>query len=89
MSTKDQVLSLKTGQKVWATVEDVLVGEELIVNYHGDLLRVANQSQRRFRPGQRIQLNVTSTTPLQFQLLEPRREISNSEIARNKIDIEI
>lgn len=70
---KQTISSLSIGQKVWATVEELLEPNELIVNFDGDLLRVANRATRRFRPGQRIQLHVESTQPLNFKLVEPRR----------------
>lgn len=81
MPLKANVSALKVGQKVWAIIEETILGDEIIVNFHGDLLKVKNQSRRHFRTGQRIQLNVTSIYPLQFQLLEARRlEKSNTKI---------
>lgn len=63
---------LKLEQKVWALVEEI-ISTDLIVNFQGDLIRVGNQSGRRFRPGQRIQLKVIAISPLSFQLLESRQ----------------
>ena len=70
---KPTITTLKMGQKVWATVDEVLDLETLIVSFNGDLLRVANRSDRIFRVGQRIQLNVASLKPLKFRLVETRR----------------
>ncbi len=70
---KPTVSSLKQGQKVWATIEEVLDANQLLVNFEGDLLRVNNQAMRRFRQGQRIQLNVVGITPLSFKLVETNR----------------
>lgn len=70
---KHLIPNLKMGQKVWATIEEILDANEMIVNFDGDLLRVGNQSQRNFRVGQRIQLNVESLNPLQFKLVETKR----------------
>jgi len=67
---KEVIPHLKLSQKVWALIEEVLDGGGLIVNFHGDLVRVQNASGRRFRPGQRIQLKVAGLAPLSFQLLE-------------------
>ncbi|MES2767671.1 MAG: hypothetical protein V4596_00880 [Bdellovibrionota bacterium] len=64
---------LTVEQKVWALVEEVN-GLNLIVSFQGDLIRVGNQSGRRFRPGQRIQLKVVTVEPLSFKLLELRSE---------------
>lgn len=70
---KTHIYSLRLGQKVWATIEEVLDEKEILVNFDGDLLRVGNHSTRRFRSGQRIQLHVESINPLQFRLVEARR----------------
>lgn len=75
---------LKLEQKVWALVEEI-ISTDLIVNFQGDLIRVGNQSGRRFRPGQRIQLKVTAISPLNFQLLESH----SSGTAITKLDISI
>jgi hypothetical protein len=75
---------LKVDQKVWAIIEEV-ISENLIVNFQGDLIRVANQSGRRFRPGQRIQLMVTSISPLGFKLLDSRNQTQSF----SKLDISI
>lgn len=64
---------LKVSQRVWALIEEVVGREDLIVSFQGDLIRVQNQSQRRFRPGQRIQLVVASTDPLGFRLIDSKR----------------
>ncbi len=64
---------LKVDQRIWALVEEVVQQQELIVSFQGDLVRVSNQSERRFRPGQRIQLVVASTNPLGFKLMESKR----------------
>ncbi len=70
---KKVVPHLTVEQKVWALVEEVN-GLDLIVSFQGDLIRVGNQSGRRFRPGQRIQLKVVAVEPLSFKLLELRAE---------------
>ncbi len=70
---KNYFYSLKLGQKVWATIEEVIEEGGVIVNFNGDLVRVANQSHRRFRPGQRIQLNVTAIQPMTFKLVDSKR----------------
>ena len=70
---KLNISSLRMGQKVWATIEEVLDEKEILVNFDGDLLRVGNKSSRRFRTGQRIQLHVESLEPLHFRLVEAKR----------------
>ncbi len=70
---KTNIPLLRMGQKVWATVEEILDDKEILINFDGDLLRIANKSSRRFRTGQRIQLHVESTSPLHFRLVEAKR----------------
>lgn len=71
---------LRQGQKLWATVEEVLKTGELIVNFGGDLVRVANQTQRNLRHGQRIQVMVTAIKPLQFRLVEFKSQLMSLDI---------
>lgn len=69
---KPIIKALRVGQKVWATIEESVDKDVLIVNFSGDLLRVANQTHRNFRTGQRVQLNVVSVEPLSFKFVEAR-----------------
>jgi hypothetical protein len=82
---KEVIPHLKSGQKVWAIIEEVFDGGGLIVNFHGDLVRVQNGTSRRFRPGQRIQLKVVGLSPLGFQLLES----SSGQPYKRHLDINI
>ena len=70
---KTFVNNLKIGQKVWATIEEIISKEAFIVNFDGDLLRISNMVGKNFRAGQRVQLNVYALKPLHFQLVEPKR----------------
>ncbi len=70
---KPRISSLKLGQKVWATCEEVRQDREILVNFEGDLLRVQNLSDRQLRVGQRIQLHVEAVQPLQFRLVDAKR----------------
>lgn len=69
---KQTLPQLALQQKVWALIEEVLDNEDLIVSFQGDLIRVQNQSGKKFRPGQRIQLKVTALEPLGFQLIDAK-----------------
>ncbi len=69
---KQTLPQLTLDQKVWAIIEEVMTNDDLIVSFQGDLIRVQNQSSRKFRPGQRIQLKVTAVTPLAFQLIDTK-----------------
>jgi hypothetical protein len=83
---KQTLPHLKIDEKVWATIEETQANNELLVNFHGDLVRVTNASGRKFRPGQRIQLKVTSLDPLGFQLLETRKA---TQPYRRRLDLNI
>jgi|JI10StandDraft_1071094.scaffolds.fasta_scaffold2232863_1 hypothetical protein len=69
---KQSIHQLVLNQKVWSLIEEIMDNDDLIVSFQGDLIRVQNQSGRKFRPGQRIQLRVSSLAPLSFQLIDSR-----------------
>ncbi len=83
---KQTLPQLTLDQKVWAIIEEVMTNDDLIVSFQGDLIRVQNQSSRKFRPGQRIQLKVTGLSPLGFQLMDTR---SPSATYYSKLDISV
>ena len=64
--------SLRLGERVWAVVDECIAGNEMVVNFTGDLVRVKNSTGRFFRPGERVQLQVALLYPLSFRLVEPR-----------------
>lgn len=80
---KTFVRALNMHQKVWALVEEILNPSTVIVSLGGDLMRVQNRSRRALRVGQRIQLQVTGVSPLEFKLIEARTHYSH------RIDVEI
>lgn len=69
---KPHLRSLRKGQEVWATVEEIMAGEELLINFSGDLVRVQNKTLTPFRVGQRVQLQVQSLIPLKLKLVVMR-----------------
>lgn len=71
---KPSVRSLKLGQTVWALVEEHIAGGEVVINMSGDLLRVQNNTGRRFRFGERVQLRVTQLFPLTLALAPARAQ---------------
>ena len=79
---KPNLIILQVGQLIWATVEELQMGNDLLVNYQGDLLRVHNQSHAEFRAGQRVRLEVMATVPLEFRL----RPVSSHHA---RLDVEI
>ena len=67
---KHRIQSFQLGQVEQAQVVEAVGAEFFIVNFYGDLLRVRNGTKKDFRPGEWIQLVVTSIYPLSFQLYE-------------------
>lgn len=66
---KPHLRSLKKNQEVWAVVEEIIALNEVIINFSGDLVRVQNKTERNFRVGQRVLLQVHSVTPLKLKLI--------------------
>ena len=66
---KPTLRSLRKGQEVWAVVEENLARDEVLINFNGDLVRVQNKTERIFRVGQRVLLQVRSVEPLKFSLI--------------------
>ena len=62
--------SLKLGQRTEAKISDVLASGDVIVSFEGQLLRIYNQTNKKFSIGQRVELEVTGIKPLRFQLCE-------------------
>jgi hypothetical protein len=60
---------LKIGDLVSAQVVEHIAGQDLIVNFQGDLIRVSNKTPDHFVLGQNIKLKVIRLRPLGFQLL--------------------
>ena len=83
---KPHLRHLKKGQEVWAVVEEIIALNEIIINFTGDLLRVQNKTERAFRVGQRVLLQVQGVTPLKLKLiirtLNPKR-------SQNSIDLSV
>lgn len=66
---KPHLRSLRKGQEVWAVVEETIALNEIIINFSGDLLRVQNKTERNFRVGQRVLLQVHAVAPLKLKLI--------------------
>jgi hypothetical protein len=81
---KPHLRSLKKDQEVWAIVEEPIASNELIINFSGDLVRVQNKTQRSFRVGQRVLLQVQSVFPLKLKLVfksEPKDFIHKLDLS--------
>lgn len=67
---KTYLPNLKTGDTAEGIVHEQLEGGDLIIGFHGDLLRVTNATRRAFSSGERVALIVASVDPLGFRLRE-------------------
>jgi hypothetical protein len=77
---------LRRGDRVWAVVQEIpSTPNYAIVAIHGHLIRVANQSAHPLRLGERIQLSVLGTEPLEFRLLKG----NPPSISSRHLDVEI
>ena len=72
MGRRDFLRSLKRGQIVQATVEELLPGAQVICSFYGELLRINNHTGTAMVEGQTIRLQVKGTQPLEFQVFDPR-----------------
>jgi hypothetical protein len=68
------ISNLKLGESVEGTVSEVLPGGDLLISFGGDLLKVHNDTPKRFAPGQPVTALVTAIRPLRFQLIEQRAD---------------
>lgn len=73
---------LKLGQELTAQVSECFADGDVLVAFQGDLIRVKNQTPKRFFPGERIPLRVISLKPLGFQFVAKSRR-------PDKIDVSI
>ncbi len=65
---------LKIGQDLVAQVSECFADGDVIVAYYGDLIRVKNQTTKRFTPGEMIPLKVISLNPIAFQYVTKTRK---------------
>lgn len=59
---------LALGDRLWGKVEEILPGNELLMNFDGDLIRVQNEAGRPWKRGDRVEVIVRALEPLRFQL---------------------
>ena len=64
---------LRVGDTLEGRIIELLAGDELLINFDGDLLRVANETRKPFKLGARVTLIVRAIQPLKFQLMPGRR----------------
>ena len=72
---KQFLTGLKVGDSVVAEVIECTGEHDFIVNFHGDLIRVANRSSESLKPGQKVSLVVTAISPFSFKLSHSRQKI--------------
>ena len=61
------------GQRLPATIEEVVSNKNFIINFQGDLIRVSNKASRVLKVGQQVELEITSIKPLGFRLIDGSR----------------
>jgi hypothetical protein len=66
-------MKVREGERISAIVEEVLSRQDLIVGYDGALLRVMNTSNRMFKIGDKLDLVVVRTEPLELQFFDSYR----------------
>lgn len=66
---KFTVHKLKIGDQVWAQIVENVSSSEIIVSFHGDLIRVRNESQCVLSLNEKVLLRVIALSPLSFQLI--------------------
>jgi hypothetical protein len=78
---------LQPGDRVWGIVEEVLPvvhGEaQVLMNFHGDLCRVSNDTRRILKVGDRVEVIVRAVAPLRFQLA------TDSHIGFRRLDLSV
>ena len=65
-----QDFHFKMGQHIICKIIELVDQNDLIVSFQGQLLRVHNQSKRKFANSQFIELEVMSLKPLRFSIVE-------------------
>jgi hypothetical protein len=73
MASKSFLNSLKKDQILNATVEEVTSPLEALVNFHGELLLISNNTGKELKKGDSIKLQVLSTIPLRFNVFNPQK----------------
>lgn len=58
------------GKRIRAQIVEVQSGDQILVSYQGQLLRVTNQSGKKLKKNQYLDLLVTSESPLQFKIFD-------------------
>lgn len=66
---KFTVHKLKIGDLVRAQVVEYLSDKECIVSFHGDLVRVKNESATALVPNDKVLVRVIAIHPLTFQVI--------------------
>jgi hypothetical protein len=74
---------LKTGQQVEAIVSECFPDGDVLVDFHGDLVRVKNRTGLRLEVGDFIRLRVLTVRPLSFQFVARPKEF------RRRIDVSV
>jgi hypothetical protein len=76
---------LKLGDTLTGRIEELLPGNELLLNFSGDLLRVHNETKRPLQVGEAVAVVVKAIDPLRFQLMPDRSELRR----RGHLDVSV
>jgi len=60
---------MQVGDKVLAEVEEIVGPLHLIVAIEGRLYRIRNETDRKYRRGEKLFLKVKSSSPVSFQVI--------------------
>ncbi|QDK44156.1 hypothetical protein DOM22_02810 [Bdellovibrio sp. ZAP7] len=63
--------SLTKGQILHSIVEEKQSGADVLCNFNGNLLRIANRSGQPMEKGQSVRVQVKCADPLEFQIFDP------------------
>lgn len=77
---KHFLTGLKVGDSVIAEVIECVGDQDFIVNFHGDLIRVANRSHRQMIPGEKVSLVVVAISPFSFKLSHSRQKVLDRRV---------
>ena len=68
----------RKGDLLEASVIELQRDGSFIISFHGDLVRVKNESQRSLNEGDLVLLEIVTVEPLGFRLIEKSRTFARS-----------
>lgn len=71
MASNAFLKSLTKGQILHSVVEEKQSGGDVLCNFQGNLLRIANHTGQPMEKGQTVRVQVKCADPLEFQIFDP------------------